>query len=179
MPKPFNTGQKITINKTWNDVKSCRNCIIWLIIMRVVVQRVKKASVKRKKDGVITGKIGKGYMLLIGFKKGDSNMMVSQIASKVAKLRVMSDSDDKMNLTISDTGAEILAISQFTLYADTSGGNRPSFVDSEFPDKAIKLYNLFIEELRRLGIPTETGSFGDYMEIDAELDGPVTILLEK
>jgi D-tyrosyl-tRNA(Tyr) deacylase len=100
------------------------------------------------------------------------------LAEKLSKLRVMSDDKEKMNLSVLDTKSEILVVSQFTLYADTMGGNRPSFFKAEEPARAEKLYNYFIENLRQKGIKVETGSFGDYMQIEATLNGPVTIIYE-
>jgi len=147
--------------------------------MRLVVQRVKKAKVTRVSDQKVVGEIGLGLFVLVGFKKGDSEEIVEQLAVKLSKLRVMSDSEDKMNLSIQDSGGSFLVVSQFTLYADTSGGNRPSFIDAEDPDKAKKLYELFTSHLKDKGLRVETGSFGDYMKIDAELDGPVTIIYNE
>ena len=147
--------------------------------MKLVIQRVSKASVIRHKDGKAVGQIGRGLFILVGVKKGDNVGMAETLADKVSKLRVMSDENDKMNLSVVDTKTEILAVSQFTLYADTSGGNRPSFIEAEDPDKAKAIYEHFVSKLRERGIKVETGSFGDYMEISAVLDGPVTIILES
>ena len=144
--------------------------------MKIVAQRVKKARVYKAADGETLGEIGEGLFVLVGFKKGDSEKSVEILAEKLFKLRVMSDSEGKMNLSVIDTGSEILVVSQFTLYADTAGGNRPSFIEAEEPEKANKLYKLFIEKLREKGIKVETGGFGDYMQIEATLDGPVTII---
>jgi D-aminoacyl-tRNA deacylase len=151
--------------------------------MRLIVQRVKKAKVTRVTDNKTVGEIGLGLFVLVGFKKGDTEKTVELLASKVIKLRVMSDppspsaseGHSKMNLSVSDSGGSFLIVSQFTLYANTKDGNRPSFVDAEDPEKARKLYNLFVEKIQESGIKTQTGSFGDYMEIDSVLDGPVTI----
>ncbi|OGM16218.1 D-tyrosyl-tRNA(Tyr) deacylase [Candidatus Woesebacteria bacterium RBG_19FT_COMBO_42_9] len=142
--------------------------------MRLVVQRVTQASVKVKKQ--VVGQIGKGLFILVGIKKGDSLKDAELLATKLSKLRVMADKEGKMNLSIVEVGAEVLVVSQFTLYADTSGGNRPSFINAALPDEARKIYEHFVAELRRLGVKLQTGSFGDYMEIEAKLDGPVTIL---
>ncbi len=147
--------------------------------MRLVVQRVSKAKVTRVKDGLVTGEIGTGLFVLVGFKKGDQKSVVENFASKLSKLRVMSDSEEKMNLSVKDVGGKMLVVSQFTLYGDTSGGNRPSFVNAEDPVLAKALYDHFISKLRDNGIEVETGSFGDYMKIETDLDGPVTIVLES
>lgn len=144
--------------------------------MRLVIQRVKKASVAV--NGEVVGKIGKGLFILLGVKDGDNENMAINIANKVYKLRVMSDENDKMNLTVNDVKGEFLVVSQFTLYADTSAGNRPSFIKAANPDLAKKLYEKFIERLKGLGARVETGVFGAYMNIDLELDGPVTIIYE-
>jgi D-tyrosyl-tRNA(Tyr) deacylase len=144
--------------------------------MRLVVQRVQKASVLTVSDKKVVGKIGEGLLVLVGFKKGDEEKDVELLADKLSKLRVMADKAGKMNLSIADTESKILVVSQFTLHADTSGGNRPSFVNAEEPVKAEKLYELFISKLKEKGIKVETGSFGDYMQIEAVLDGPVTII---
>lgn len=144
--------------------------------MKLIVQRVEKAKVTRVSDGEVTGKIGLGLFVLVGFKKGDSEETVKLLTDKLLKLRVMSDENDKMNLSVKDVDGSFLVVSQFTLYADTKGGNRPSFINAEDPAKAEKLYNYFIELLKSGGSRVETGSFGDYMKIEAILDGPVTII---
>ncbi|KKS18078.1 MAG: D-tyrosyl-tRNA(Tyr) deacylase [Candidatus Woesebacteria bacterium GW2011_GWA1_41_7] len=144
--------------------------------MKLVIQRVEKARVFRESDKKTVGEIGRGLFVLVGFKKGDSEKDVEDLADKLAKLRVMGDDRQKMNLSVKDVGAEILVVSQFTLYADTEGGNRPSFIEAEDPLKAKELYELFIKKLIEKDIKVETGSFGDYMQIEATLDGPVTII---
>lgn len=146
--------------------------------MKLVIQRVSGASVKRVKDGQIIGKIDKGILVLIGIKRADTKEQAKNLAEKLSKLRIMSDENDKMNLSILDTKDSILAVSQFTLYANTQGGNRPSFVEAEDPEKAKEIYEFFVSQLKEKGIKVETGSFGDYMEIETTLDGPVTIMLE-
>jgi D-tyrosyl-tRNA(Tyr) deacylase len=162
--------------------------------MRLVVQRVEKAKVLRQaqdKSWEKVGEIGKGLFVLVGIKKGDDEKTVQQLAVKLSKLRVMNDppspkaseGHSKMNLSVDDVGGSILVVSQFTLYADTAGGNRPSFINAEEPKRAKELYEFFVrklkESLRPIG-PTarrvETGSFGDYMKIETLLDGPVTII---
>ena len=145
--------------------------------MRLVVQRVKTASVKVKKN--VVGKIDVGLFVLVGVGKDDSEKDAQILAEKLVKLRIMADSQEKMNLSVKDVGGKVLAVSQFTLYADVSGGNRPSFINAEDPVKAKALYEYFIEELQKKGVKIETGSFGEYMGIEALLDGPVTILLES
>jgi D-tyrosyl-tRNA(Tyr) deacylase len=144
--------------------------------MKLVVQRVEKAKVLRVSDGETVGEIGLGFFVLVGFKKGDTEETVELLADKLSKLRVMSDTEDKMNLSVNDVGGSILVVSQFTLYADTSGGNRPSFINAEEPKRARELYELFISKLKEKDIDIQTGSFGDYMKIETILDGPVTIL---
>jgi D-tyrosyl-tRNA(Tyr) deacylase len=144
--------------------------------VRLVVQRVEKAKVIGVETDKVLGEIGIGLFVLVGIKKGDSEKGVESLAQKLSKLRVMSDKAGKMNLSVNDVGGSILVVSQFTLHADTSGGNRPSFIDAEEPEKAKKLYELFIAKLKENVITVETGSFGDYMKIEAVLDGPVTIL---
>lgn len=145
--------------------------------MKLIIQRVRKAQVKRVSNNEIAGKIGKGLFVLVGFKKGDSEKDAELLAAKLSKLRVMSDENEKMNKSVAEVDGSILVVSQFTLYADTKGGNRPSFIDAEKPVKAKELYKYFIENLKELGIEVQTGSFGDYMQIEAKLDGPVTIIL--
>jgi len=144
--------------------------------MRVVIQRVSKASVSA--NNTVVGSINQGLFILLGIHTDDTEKEVEYLTQKIAKLRVMSDSEDKMNLTVKDKNAEILLVSQFTLYADIKGGNRPSFIQAARPEVAKPLYELFITKLRNENISIETGSFGNYMTIDAELDGPVTIVIE-
>ena len=144
--------------------------------MRLVVQRVKSAKVTKIDTGEVVGKIGLGMFVLFGVGKEDTKKEADFLSEKLLKLRIMSDKSDKMNLSVSDAGGEILVVSQFTLYADTSAGNRPSFIKAGEPGKARELYEYFISKLKESGIKIATGSFGDYMKIEAELDGPVTIL---
>jgi D-tyrosyl-tRNA(Tyr) deacylase len=144
--------------------------------MRLVIQRVSRASVKVEDS--LVGEINKGLLVLVGVKKEDTEKNAEILAEKLAKLRVMADRQGKMNLSVKEVGASILVISQFTLYADTSGGNRPSFINAALPDAARKIYEHFVSELKKKGIKVETGSFGSYMTIESSLDGPVTIILE-
>lgn len=146
--------------------------------MRLIVQRVKKAKVTAVESGKIAGQINHGYLVLVGVKKGDTMKDAEELAEKLIKLRVMSDKEGKMNLTVADTGASMLVVSQFTLYADTSSGNRPSFINAAGQEEAKQIYGHFLKNLKDAGIKVETGSFGDYMEIEALLDGPVTIIYE-
>lgn len=146
--------------------------------MKLVVQRVKSARVTRVSDNKVVGEIGLGLFVLLGVKKGDAQKEADFFADKLSKLRVMSDAKDKMNLSVGDVNGKILVVSQFTLYADTKGGNRPSFIQAEEPARAKELYEYFIDQLKNKGIEVATGSFGDYMKINTELDGPVTILYE-
>lgn len=146
--------------------------------MRLVIQRVNKARVKKSETDEVVGEIGEGLFILLGVKRGDKEEEADYVAEKVSKLRIMKDEEKKMNLSIKDTGGEILVVSQFTLYGDTKGQNRPSFIKAAEPELAKRVYERFISKLKELGIKVETGSFGDYMEIEASFDGPVTILLE-
>jgi len=144
--------------------------------MKIIVQRVKEAKVILISNQKVTGRIGEGLFVLVGFKNGDTEKEVIMLAEKLSKLRVMKDGEKKMNLSVKDTGASVLVVSQFTLYADTKGGNRPSFVNAEGPVRARKLYELFVNKLKEKGIRVETGNFGDYMQIETIMDGPVTIV---
>ena len=144
--------------------------------MRVVVQRVKEASCKV--DGKITGEIKNGLMLLVGFTNGDTIDNIKYMVQKVVNLRIFDDENGIMNKSVLDTGGSILSISQFTLYADTKKGNRPSYIKALNGEKAIKLYNEFNEKLSDY-INVETGIFGADMKVNILNDGPVTILLEK
>ena len=120
--------------------------------MRLVIQRVKKASVQVKESGKIVGKIGPGLFILVGVKESDTEKDSDVLADKLAKLRVMADDAGKMNLSINDVGGSVLAVSQFTLYADTSGGNRPSFIKAAKPELAEKIYNHFVEKPQNLSV---------------------------
>ena len=144
--------------------------------MRVVVTRVSEASVKI--DGIITGKIDNGFLVLLGIKNGDTENDAKKLASKICNLRVFRDSADKMNLDLKAAGGSILVISQFTLYADTSS-RRPGFTEAARPDVAIPLYELFIRECRDMGFAVETGTFGAMMDVFSINDGPVTIIMES
>ncbi len=145
--------------------------------MKLVIQRVNKASVRVDKK--IIGQIDKGLFVLVGVTRGDSEKNAEVLAEKLSKLRIMSDENDKMNLSVIDVNASILAVSQFTLFANTSKGNRPSFIKAAEPKLAKKIYDHFVAKLKDLGIKVETGEFGAYMKIDVELDGPVTIGLSS
>ena len=144
--------------------------------MRLVIQRVKKSRVLGQ--GETVGKIGKGLFVLLGVGKKDTEKDARILAEKLVKMRIMADEQGKMNLSVKEVSAEILVVSQFTLYADTSGGNRPSFIQAADPETAEKIYNFFVQSIKEQGINVQTGSFGNYMEIEAVLDGPVTIILE-
>ncbi len=144
--------------------------------MRVVVQKVKRASCEV--DGKITGKIDLGLMLLVGFTEGDNIDNISKMALKIANLRIFEDDNNVMNLSVLDVKGSVLSISQFTLYADTKKGNRPSYINALNGNEAIKLYDLFNEELRKY-TKVETGVFGADMDISLVNSGPTTIILER
>lgn len=144
--------------------------------MRVVVQRVKSASCVVTDE--VVSKIEKGYLLLVGFTRSDTLENVVKMARKIANLRIFEDDNGKMNLNISQVNGEVLSISQFTLYANTKDGNRPSFVESMKPDEANHLYLKFNEELRKYNLNVYEGIFGENMQIHLINDGPVTINLE-
>lgn len=145
--------------------------------MRVVLQRVSEASVHV--DKILQGKIDKGFLLLVGITHDDTPEIMNKMAMKIACLRVFEDENEKMNLCLKEVEGKILSISQFTLYADTRRGRRPSFTDSAKPDLARPLYDLFNEELRKLDIEVETGIFGADMKVNLLNDGPVTIILDS
>ena len=145
--------------------------------MRLVVQRVLEADCKV--DNHITGSIDTGYMVLVGIGQKDDEKIVEKMAEKLSKLRIFSDENDKINLSIHDVGGRILSISQFTLYADCSKGNRPSFTDALGGERANELYRHFNKCLRNLGIEVEEGIFGADMKISLVNDGPVTIILDS
>jgi D-tyrosyl-tRNA(Tyr) deacylase len=148
-----------------------------LFAMRVVLQRVRRASVTIA--GAVVGRIGRGFCLLAGFTHGDTGDQVVWMADKVAGLRLFGDADGKMNLSLADVGGEVLVVSQFTLYGDASKGRRPSFVAAARPEVAIPLYERFCAELRARGLTVATGEFGAMMEVEILNDGPVTLVLER
>lgn len=127
----------------------------------------------------VTGSIGKGFLLLVGFAHTDGADQVQWMAEKVAGLRLFVDSDDKMNLSLADVAGELLVVSQFTLYGDAAKGRRPSFLDAARPDIAIPLYESFVAALRERGFTVETGEFGAMMDVELVNSGPVTLWLEK
>ncbi|MFR2682997.1 MAG: D-aminoacyl-tRNA deacylase [Clostridia bacterium] len=145
--------------------------------MRAVVQRVTNADVKI--DGRVNGKIDNGLLVLLGVGNGDTEEDMKYIADKIIKLRIFSDENDKMNLSLEDVGGSMLVISQFTLYGDCSHGRRPYFGNVMEPVSANEMYEKFVAYIRERGIHTETGEFGADMKVSLTNDGPVTIILES
>ncbi len=144
--------------------------------MRIVLQRVTSASVRV--DGELTGSIGIGYLLLFGVGKEDTEADCRRLADKIINLRIFSDENDKINLSLGDVGGELLVVPQFTLYADCRKGNRPNFIQAASPDEANRLYEYFVDYCRSKGLHTETGMFGADMKVELLNDGPFTIVLE-
>ena len=144
--------------------------------MRALLQRVTKAKVTLK--GETVGEIGVGLLVLLGVTYTDSEAEARKLAQKIAKLRVFNDDAGKMNLSVKDVGGAALVVSQFTLYADTSGGNRPSYVSAARPEQAVPLYEFFSEALRLEGLTVENGVFGADMDVELLNQGPVTIWLD-
>ncbi len=145
--------------------------------MKAVIQRVKYAQVSV--DGETVGKVGEGYMILVGVQAGDADADAEILARKTANLRVFTDENEKMNRSVLDVDGEILAISQFTLCADVKKGNRPSFIGAAEPCEADRLYNLYCDELLKNGVrKVEKGVFGAHMEVELLNNGPVTILYD-
>jgi D-tyrosyl-tRNA(Tyr) deacylase len=145
--------------------------------MRVLLQRVSRAEVRI--DGAIAGRIGTGFLLLVGITHADGEEQVAWMADKVAGLRLFSDADGKMNLGLADVGGRALVVSQFTLYGDARKGRRPSFIDAARPEVAQPLYERFVAMLRSAGLTVETGEFGTMMDVELVNDGPVTLWLER
>jgi D-tyrosyl-tRNA(Tyr) deacylase len=143
--------------------------------MIAVVQRVSRASVTVADE--VVGRVGVGLCVLVGVEVGDGAPEASKLAEKLAKLRIFADDSGKMNRSVRDVGGGILLVSQFTLAADTSEGNRPSFTRAAPPDVARPIFEAVVATLRQLGIPTETGRFREHMAVSIENDGPVTIIL--
>lgn len=145
--------------------------------MKLVIQRVKKAEVKV--DGQTVGKIDEGFLVLIGIKIGDTKEKADYLVKKLCNLRVFSDENGKMNKSLNDVKGKLLIVSQFTLYANCSDGNRPSFIEAARPEEAIPLYEYFCNECMKKNIEVQKGIFGADMKVELLNDGPVTIVMEK
>ena len=145
--------------------------------MRAVIQRVKSASVTV--EGQVVSEINKGLLVFLGVAQEDTPTEVDYIASKVANLRIFEDDEGLMNLSILDVGGECLVVSQFTLYGDCRKGRRPSFIAAARPEKADPLYQAFMDEISRLGVPVKAGIFQAMMDVELINDGPVTIMLDS
>ena len=145
--------------------------------MKIILQKVKKASVSVNNE--IVGSIDKGFCLLVGVHKESTIDDAKYLAKKIAQARLFEDENDKINLSLKDVGGSILSVSQFTLYADTKKGNRPSFTNAAGAEKANELYEQFNEYLKEEGVTVETGIFQTMMEVNIVNDGPVTIVYEK
>jgi D-tyrosyl-tRNA(Tyr) deacylase len=149
--------------------------------MRVLLQRVSRAEVRVAEAGGAvrtTGRIGRGFLLLVGFTHTDGDDQLDWMADKVVGLRLFADANDKMNLALGDVGGALLVVSQFTLYGDARKGRRPSFIDAARPETAIPLYERFVARLRERGVHVEIGEFGAMMDVELVNDGPVTLWLE-
>jgi D-tyrosyl-tRNA(Tyr) deacylase len=144
--------------------------------VRAVIQRVSEARVTV--DGKVTGAVGKGLLVLLGVGHADTEETARALAGKVARLRIFQDAEGKMNLSVQDVGGGVLAVSQFTLLADTRKGNRPSFTDAAPPDHANRLYEVFCGALAEAGLPVGKGVFGAHMDVALVNDGPVTIVMD-
>ena len=145
--------------------------------MKVVIQRVKESKVEIENN--IFSKINKGLLVLVGFSNEDNKEKIEWMANKIIGLRIFSDENNKMNLSVKDINGEILIVSNFTLYGELAKGYRPSFSDAANPEIAIPLYDYFVKFISNFGIPIKTGIFGAMMDIHLINDGPVTIILEK
>ncbi len=145
--------------------------------MKAVIQRVSSASVEV--EGEVVGSSGKGILVLLGVEKGDGEKDADWMAEKIANLRIFEDSEGKMNLSVQDTGGDILAVSQFTLAGNCSKGRRPSFDTAAPPEEANELYEYFLGRMRQTGIPVEKGVFQANMRVSLVNDGPVTFILES
>ena len=145
--------------------------------MKFVIQRVKNASVEV--DNRIVGSINKGFLVLIGITHTDTKEIADVLIKKLIKLRIFEDENEKMNLALNDVNGELLLVSQFTLYANCTGGNRPAFIDAAKPDYANELYEYIIDECKKQEINVQTGIFGADMKVELLNDGPVTIILDS
>ena len=145
--------------------------------MHVVLQRVSRAEVRVGER--VTGRIARGFLLLVGVTHADGEEQAAWMAEKIAGLRLFADAEGKMNLALADVGGALLVVSQFTLYGDAQKGRRPSFIDAARPEIAEPLYEKFVALLRAQGLPVETGEFGAMMDVELVNDGPVTLWLER
>lgn len=145
--------------------------------MKLVIQRVKNASVTVEEK--VVGEIEKGFLVLIGIKVGDTKEQADYLVKKLCNLRVFTDENDKMNLSLKDVEGKLLIVSQFTLYANCNDGNRPSFIEAARPEEAIPLYEYFCDECAKRGFEVQKGIFGADMKVQLLNDGPVTIIIEK
>ncbi len=145
--------------------------------MRVIIQRVKSASVFV--DGKSVGKIGKGLLLFIAIKRGDTIEDCDYIINKIINLRIFEDANGKMNISLKEKGYDVLIVSEFTLYGDSRKGNRPNFQESAPFEYAEKIYNLFVDKMKKSGINTEAGKFGAMMDVELINDGPVTLITDS
>ncbi|MBQ1339680.1 MAG: D-tyrosyl-tRNA(Tyr) deacylase [Ruminococcus sp.] len=145
--------------------------------MKIVLQRVTSASVRV--DGELCGAIDTGYLLLFGAGHGDNEEHCRRLADKILNLRIFSDENGKINLSLTDVGGSLLVVPQFTLYADSRKGNRPNFIQAAKPEEAEKLYEYFVEYCRSKGFRTETGKFGADMKVEIHNDGPFTLVFEQ
>ncbi len=145
--------------------------------MKAVIQRVLDASLKV--DGKVVSEIGKGYVIFLGVGKGDTKEQADYLIKKIPPMRICEDENGKINKSIIDTKGEILLVSQFTLFANTSHGNRPDFLSAESPDRANELYLYVAEGLKAQGVPVKLGVFGADMKINQTNDGPFTVIIEK
>jgi D-aminoacyl-tRNA deacylase len=147
--------------------------------MRAVVQRVARARVTLKETGELAGEIGPGLLVLLGIAQKDTQADAEYLAGKIARLRIFDDAEGKLNLSVTDTGGAVLAVSQFTLLGDTRGQNRPTYIYAARPESARPLYEYFVEQVRKLGLLCETGRFQQQMRVELVNDGPVTVLLDS
>jgi D-tyrosyl-tRNA(Tyr) deacylase len=150
--------------------------------MRALLQRVSRAEVRvtdANGNPRVTARVGRGFLLLVGFTHTDGDEQLEWMADKVLGLRVFGDADQKMNLSLADVGGAVLVVSQFTLYGDARKGRRPSFIDAARPEQAIPLYERFVALLRQREARVETGEFGAMMDVELVNDGPVTLWLER
>jgi D-tyrosyl-tRNA(Tyr) deacylase len=145
--------------------------------MRLLLQRVSRAEVRVGER--VTGRVARGYLLLVGFTHEDREEQLVWMAEKVVGLRLFADAEDKMNLSLADVGGGLLVVSQFTLYGDAAKGRRPSFIGAARPEVAIPLYERFLALLRERGVSVESGEFGAMMDVELVNDGPVTLWLER